>query len=307
MLSARPELVRAVSEVLLSASKPSDGALDPPLLERLDTIACELWVRNAPGFDPGGWSDSLMRGLNTWPGILAQYWLNRIASRWQAAPERWAGLAEAESTALESMLDSPTPAHSAVASILTGKLHFLFAADAAFTTAHVFPVFDADTSESAPDAWFSFLHEPRTPPGLLDAGFWQLLLRSADAATSRGGHMAHRYWMTMASVATFSAATSVDRPALVDLLAAPERAGQLTAFIRALSDTVGELDDAGREALWSSWLKEAIETRQAAAPGVQPSTEKAAWGDLALELGTADALRLTASCPGALVLSRRFG
>lgn len=306
MLSARPELTRAVSEVLQSVSKPSDDALDPALLERLDTIASELWAKNAPGFDPGAWSDSLMRGLNTWPGIVAQYWLNRIASRWQAAPERWVGLVAAEATALKNMLDSTTPAQSAAASILTGKLHFLFAADPAFTTTHVFPLFEPDTSEFAPDAWFSFLHEPRTPPDLLDARFWQLLLRSTDAATSREDHMADRYWMTIASVATFSVATSVDRPALIDLLAAPERGGQLTAFIRALSDTIGELDDAGRETLWSSWLKRAVETRQAAAPGVQPSTEKAAWGDLALELGTTDALTLTASSPGALGDRTRF-
>lgn len=306
MLSARPELTRAVSEVLKSVSKSPHGALERALLERLDTIARGLWVNGAPGFDPGGWSDSLMRGLNTWPGILAQYWLNRIASRWQEAPERWAGLAEPESAALKSMLDSPTPAQSAAASILAGKLHFLFAADAAFTTAHVFPLFDPETTEFAPDAWFSFLHEPRTPPDLLDAGFWQLLLRSADVATSRGGHMTDRYWRTMASVAMFSAATSVDRPALIDLLAAPERAGELAAFIRALGDTVDELDDAGREALWSSWLKEAIEARQSTAPGVQPSTEKTAWGDLALELGTADALILTASCPGAFGERTRF-
>lgn len=306
MLSDRPELTRAVSEVLKSVSKPSEGAVDPAVLERLDTIASELWVKNASEFDPGGWSDSLMRGLNTWPGILAQYWLNRIASRWQSAPERWAGLAAAEATALKSMLDSSTPAQPAAASMLTGKLHFLFAADPVFTAAHVFPLFDSGTSEFAPDAWFSFLHEPRTPPDLLDAGFWQLLLRSADAASIRDDHMAYRYWRTMASVATFSAAASVDRPSLIDLLAAPERAGQLAEFIRALSETVGELDDAGREALWSSWLKEAIETRQAAAPGVQPSTEKTAWGDLALEFGTAEALTLTASYPGAMGDRTRF-
>lgn len=305
-LSTRPELTRAVSEVLKSVSKPSPGAVDPLVLERLDTIASELWEKNATRFDPGGWSDSLMRGLNTWPGIVAQYWLNRIAARWQAQPKGWAGLTAAEATALKSMLDSPTPAQSAAASVLTGKLHFLFAADPVFTVAHVFPLFDSDTSEFAPDAWFSFLHEPRTPPDLLDAGFWQLLLRSAGAASIRDDQTAHLYWRTVASVATFSAAASVDRASLIDLLATPERAGQLTEFIRALCQTVGELDNAGREALWSSWLQDAIETRQAAAPGVQPPTEKTAWGDLALELGTADALELTASCPGAMGDRTRF-
>lgn len=305
-LSARPELARAVSEVLKAVSKPADGTLDSTVLDSLDTIAAGLWEKNAPRFEPGGWSDSLMRGLNTWPGIVAQYWLNRIASRWQAAPDLWAGLAKTEARALRSMLDSPTPARDAAASILTGKLHFLFAADPAFTVEHLFPLFDPATSEFAPDAWFSFLHEPRTPPDLLDAGFWQLILRSSGAATSLDGSIAHQYWRLVASVASFSTASAVDRPALIDALAAPERAGQLETFIRALSHTVSDLDADGREAVWSSWLKTAIEKRQAAAPGVQPAGEKSAWGDLALELGTTDALTLTALSPGGLGGRTRF-
>jgi len=304
-VSVRPELARAMSEVLKAFSMAPEEALDSQLIGRLDTIASELWAKNAPGFDPGGWSDSLMRGLNTWPGILAQYWLNRISLRWQAAPENWEGLAATETLALVAMLDSPTPARSAAVSILTGAVHFLFAADVTFTVERIFPLFDEDLSEFAPDAWFSFLHEPRTPPNLLDAGFWPLMLRSVEAATSRE-HMADRYWRTMASVATFSTASTVDRSALIDLLASPERGGQLAFFIRALSQTVVELDDAGRQALWSAWLKDAIERRQAAAPGVQPLAEKTAWGDLALELGTIDALTLTASCPGEMSSHTRF-
>jgi hypothetical protein len=305
-LSVRPELARAVSEVLKAVSKPAPAPLAPSLLERLDAVASKVWARNVAAFDPGGWSDSLMRGLNTWPGILAQYWLNRISTRWQTAPDQWAGLGESESAALETMLNSPGPARSTAASILSGKLHFLFAADAEFSVAHVFPLFDPELSDFAPDAWFSFLHEPRTPPDLLDAGFWSLLLRSSDAATADGDTMAYRYWRTLASIAVFSTASAVDRPALVDLLATPERAGHLPAFIRALGAVVDELDDAGRDNLWSSWLAQAITMRQAAAPGLQTPDERTAWGDLALELGTTEALYLTAAAPGALGQYTRF-
>ncbi|WP_197464252.1 SIR2 family protein [Microbacterium sp. TNHR37B] len=304
--SVRPELARPVSEVLNSVSKPAEGDLVPLAMEKLDALAVELWEMHAPEFDPGGWSDLLMRGLNTWPGILAQYWLNRVAARWQAAPEQWEGLTEIESRAFSLMLTSPTSTRDTAASILSWKLHFLFAADPQFTAARVFPLFDSDVSAFAPDAWFSFLHEPRTSPDLLDAGFWQLLLRSVDAATGRDQGMAERYWATVASIAAFSTASTVDRLALIDYLATPQRAGQLVAFIRALGHAVTDLDDAGRESLWSSWLESAIATRQAAAPGVQSPEERTAWGDLALELGTEDALTLTTSCPGAIGARTRF-
>lgn len=305
-LSVRPELARAVSEVARTLATPAPEPLTHSLLERLDIVASEVWTRNGAAFDPGGWSDSLMRGLNTWPGILAQYWLNRISTRWQSAPDQWGGLVGPESAALQTMLSSPGPAPSAAVSILTGKLHFLFAADADFTVAHVFPLFDPELSGFAPDAWFSFLHEPRTPPDLLDAGFWSLLLRSSEAATAGGDTMAYRYWRTLASIAVFSTASAVDRPALLAALAQPERAEHLSAFIRGLGTVVDELDEAGRDDLWSSWLAEAITGRQSSAPGVQPMEERAAWGDLALKLGTAEALSLTAEAPGAMGERTRF-
>ncbi|MBM3715309.1 MAG: hypothetical protein FJW64_06150, partial [Actinobacteria bacterium] len=149
-LSVRPELARAVSEMLRALAKPVPAPLAHSLLERLDTVASGVWTRNAAAFDPGGWSDSLMRGLNTWPGILAQYWLNRISTRWQSAPGQWDGLVGPETAAVKTMLSSPGPAQSAAASILTGELHFLFAADADFSVAHVFPLFDPELSNLAP-------------------------------------------------------------------------------------------------------------------------------------------------------------
>ncbi len=305
-LSVRPELARAVSEVLRTLPRLTPEPLAPSLLERLDSIATGVWMRNVAVFDPGGWSDSLMRGLNTWPGILAQYWLNRISTRWRSAPDQWEGLVGPEITAMETMLSAPGPARSTAASILSGKLHFLFAADADFSVAHLFPLFDPESCDLAPDAWFSFLHEPRTPPDLLDAGFWPLLLRSSDAATAGGDAMAYRYWRTLASIAVFSTARAVDRPALLDVLAQPDRAEHLSAFIRGLGTVVDELDEAGREDLWLSWLAEAISKRQSSAPGVQTPEEQMAWGDLALELGTAEALSLTAEAPGAMREHTRF-
>lgn len=306
-LSTRPELARALSEVLKGFSASSTEQIEPELFGRVDRIAAQVWTTNASGFDPSGWSDSLMRGLNTWPGILAQYWLNRISSRWRATPDHWTGLAAPEVAALTAMLDPSNSAGATAASILTGKLYFLFYADRVFTTAHLLPLFDPNQSEHAPDAWFSFLHEPRTPPDLLDAGFWATLLRSSDAATTREDQeISYRYWRTMASIAVYSTASTVDRPALINALASPGRSGRLSAFARALGTVVDELDQDGKQDLWSSWLEAAIEGRQSAAPGVQPLEEKAAWGDLALELGTTEALLLTAAAPGPIGQHTRF-
>lgn len=306
-LIQRAELARAVSEIMNTLAASPAGSLEPEQLQQLDELAAQLWAANAPDFDPGGWSNSLMRGINTWPGILAQYWLNRISSRWQSTPDQWAGLTDAERIALVLMLEPSSPAGATAASILTGKLHFLFAADAPFATAHMLPLFDPLESEFAADAWHSFMHEPRTPPGLLDAGLWELFLRSADVvAAGDERDIEFRFWRTMASIAVYSTATAIDRAALLDALAAPGQNGRLAAFIHAVGDVVDELAPEETQALWSSWLEAAIIARQSVAPGVQPLEERTAWCDLALELGTPEALSLTGGAPGPMGQHTRF-
>ncbi|WP_372983353.1 SIR2 family protein [Microbacterium sp.] len=306
-LCQRPELARAISDVLRELSALPPGSVRGEQWEQLDEVANRVWTTNSAAFDPGNWSGSLMRGLNTWPGILAQYWLNRISARWQSAPDRWAGLTDAERTALAPMLEPSTSAGATSASILTGKLHFLFAADRAFTVARLFPLFDPLVSDFAADAWHTFLHEPRTPPDLLDAGFWELLLRSSEIADEGDEReIEFGFWRTMASIAVFSPATVVNRPELVDALARPGQSGRLSTFVHALGTVVGELDRKGKGALWTSWLAAAIEGRQSVAPGVQPLEERAAWGDLALELRTPEALVLTNAAPGPMGQHTRF-
>jgi hypothetical protein len=298
-LSERPELSRAMAEFIRGISAGADLPLEPSLFDRLDVIAVRVWETNVESFNPGGWSDSLIRGLNTWPGIIAQYWLNRISTRWRGNQKEWRGLTCSERQALLQLLDTSKAAGAASAAVLAGKLHFLFAADSAFSIDHVFPLFDPSGTDFAPEAWFSFLHEPRTPPDLLDAGFWPLLVASVRAGwVTADTSTARRFWQVLASIATFSTARSVVRDSLIADLGSPDLPGALCLFIRALGGAARDLDGDGLSQIWSSWLKAAITSRQSLAPGVQTLEEKAAWGDLALALGTQEALLATLLAPG---------
>lgn len=304
----RPELSRALSEFTMKIAVSSDSA-PARLLERLDDLASEIWDLHADDFAEPGWSDPLMRGLNTWPGFLAQYWLQRISGRWQLDRESWSGLSTTEKSALEKMLTrvDPSSASLVAASILERDLLFLFAADRTFAIDYVLPLFDPRESDHAPDAWYSFLHNPRTSPELLDAGFWDLTVASRDtvlAITARD--VKQQYWRLIASASAYSTASAVDRPALIQHLASSPEGADLVEFLDALSAVVSDLNQEGLEEVWNQWLHAAMEGRVQSAPGVQSGAERAAWGDFALETMLPQAIELSDVAPGRMTDRTRF-
>ena len=79
--------------------------------------------------------------LNSWPGFLAQYWGTEIDRRWRHSREQWDGLSAEEWEALVSLLDGNQYALDATQPAIAGQLYFYFAADAAFATKHLIPLF----------------------------------------------------------------------------------------------------------------------------------------------------------------------
>lgn len=304
-LASRPELARPLSELASRAASGMVGGQNEETLEALDVIALKIWQAHAEEFELGAWSDSLMRGLNTWPGILAQYWLNRISARWQSDPDAWRGLVESEVNAVKMMLSPETAAGSTASSIFAGKLHFLFAADPDFAVESVFGLFDPELSAFAAEAWYSFLHEARTPPDLLDAGFWDIAVR-ARAVAAGEGRLADRYWLMLAGVAVHSTAESVNRRDLIETLTGSMGDNNLPAFLEAVAYFARDLDSTAKSEIWHSWMGDALARRLDRATLLQTPEEKAAWADLGLELKMMPLIELAATAPGPIVSRTRY-
>ncbi|MDV2980258.1 UNVERIFIED_CONTAM: SIR2 family protein [Actinomycetes bacterium ARC8] len=301
-LADRVALTQPISELCLSAVDEVETQ-EPRILEELDSLASGLWNRQAAAFEDCRTDDWLMLGLNTWPGFLAQYWINRIRLRWRAEKDDWQGLSEPEKTAISTMLSSKTAAGNPALAILAKDVFFLFAADESYTIANLFPIFEVGLHSCASQAWASYLHNPRANDVFLDAGFWRLLQSiSADVSHFPGDHIDRQYWPLLASICIHSRATTVDRDHLIDLLTAQQSDAQIVSFINALADVLTEVDGSEAERAWNSWLRGTIHRRVQSPPGVQTLSERAAWGDLAVRSGTfmVEALQLSDSAPGPL-------
>lgn len=303
------DLVRPISAFILRAAKKLDKKASTDRLARLDHLAREVWANHAVAFSEPGWSDSLLRGLNTWPGFLAQYWIQRISLRWQAEPDQWSGLRSIEEDALSAMLPSAGSSHAANAAlgIIAADFAFLFSADRRYATERLVPLFDTATSNVAPEAWFSFLHNPRTSPEMLDSGFWQLLLAAESTATSlEDRNISEQYWRLIASIAAFSTAAVVDRNELVGSLMRRSDQGPLIYFLRTLGSILHSEKPQAAVEIWDKWLGAIMTQRYDLPAGMLSQDERAAWGDLALDLGLNAAIELSARIPGPITGRTRF-
>ncbi|MGN7975968.1 SIR2 family protein [Microbacterium sp. 22195] len=297
-----PRLARSISDFFLSAVDSKALEHSEAVLVRLDELASAVWRTHAPEMEEHDSQDWLMLGLNTWPGVLAQYWVNRVRVRWTVEGDDWRGLSTADKGAAARLLDPADNATRASLAIIAADTYFIFGADPTFAREQLFPLFDATTGERAMQAWKSYLHHPRANDAMLEAGFWQQLTSAhvliADLGSDHG--LERQYWWMMASICIRSGADVIDASAFLARLTEP---AQVCSFINAMTDVLHDIDEAESTNAWSAWIAESLRGRLSQPPSMIPVQERTAWGDLALRTSggiALEALELTDSAPGPL-------
>ena len=301
-LASDDRLADAISNLCLSTVDNKALEHAESLLARLDELAAMIWRSHAKQLENRDVDDWLMLGLNSWPGVLAQYWLNHVRVRWTAEGEHWRGLSRADMEAASRLLDPCENATRASLAIIAADAFFLFGADPVFAREHVFPQFEATNTERAAQVWKSYLHHPRVNDAMLEAGFWDLLINAHDliAGLSSEHGLAHQYWWMMASICIRSSATVADGAAFFASLTDPD---QRSSFIKALADVLNDIDDAEATNAWHGWIAETMRKCLSQPLSMIAVGERTAWGDMALRVPsgvTLQALELADSAPGPL-------
>lgn len=301
-------LARPISDLCLSTVDSKAPVHSDSMLTLLDDLARSVWHNHASDVEERDSNDWLMLGLNTWPGVLAQYWLNRIRLRWKAEGESWQGLAAADKVAATRLLSPIDNASQASLAIVAADTYFLFSADPAFASQQLFPLFDAATGQRLTQVWMSYLHQPRVNDSMLESGFWRLLISApnlvADFTTEH--ELKSQYWRLMASICISSEAEGVDALAFLDGLT---RSDHVTSFITAMADVLHEVDEAESTKAWNTWIASAVDSRLSRPHSLIPVQERTAWGDLALRMPSnliLEALEFTNAAPGPLGQNTTF-
>ncbi|MDR0849364.1 MAG: SIR2 family protein [Propionibacteriaceae bacterium] len=278
-----PRSTRLISEYLFHQIRQQIDSDESPATREMRQIACELWDSYRDSFADTNDSDNAPILMNSWPGEIAAYWLQEIDRRWRKNRENWSGLSDTEKAALRSLLDGPDLTKNAVSPVLARETFFLFAADEAFTTTEIFPLFLADNTASR--AWSAYLDNPRCNDRMLGQGFLNCIVGEWDRLSQlkpRGAQ--DQFYSLVASCSSFAGITCQDRQRLLygSILAengvhAPKFAEAVVVFLRAKENDGAQV--------WDVWLRDHLSKRLAGLPRTASAEELERWADAVPYLG----------------------
>ncbi|MFE1083486.1 SIR2 family protein [Brevibacterium sediminis] len=302
------QLARPLSDFCLSVTSKKGAQLSESIIQQVDALAVHLvdnHIHDEEGYESNDW---LMLGLNRWPGVLAQYWIERIRAQWKAEGANWRGIPSTIQNAITDLLNADSQATRASRAIVSSHTYFIFGADPDFAVNAVFPLFDKTLGESASQAWKSYLNHPRVDDAMLESGFWRLLSSERDhiAELDPSSHEATQYWRLVPLVCLRSTSEFVDATTFFHRISSLD---QRCAFISSLADLFQQIDDAEATIAWDRWVSELARTRLNRTISLIPIQERTCWGDMALGMPASrsiEALEISNISPGPLGKNSTF-
>lgn len=294
------ELALSIASLVLAIIKAD---VDLPTVDRnaLDSLATELWTRHSEAFQNPDTDDWLSIGLNSWPGYLAQYWLERISRRVKKDRPDIPSLAPEEAQAIRLFLAEHGPAGHGPLALICNELYFLFAIDADFTIAQLFPLFQPGSSGVAVRAWHAYLYSPRISSAMLDAGLWESLIAMAgNELVADNVRLRSQFWDLLSAV-LLRPGQSERRELAIDAVTRVG-SGATEDLFSHLAYRLNDLDAEDQQAAWDSWIAPIRAHRLDRLPGQETPAEASAWCDLFLRMRHVlpDGLSMGLKAPGAL-------
>lgn len=274
---------RQVAQFLLGQIRQIVDSGASASADNLRSLAQSLIENNAGDENavPAG-SDGPMLALNSWPGELATYWLTEIDRRWRSDRDGWDGLNADEAAALRTLLALPNLV-AATAPAVARELFFLFAADEAFTTDSVIPLFTDSTSMVG--VWKAYLYGPRINDRMLENGMFAALLSMWDRLSDLDDEWLIRRFLSLAvSIAAHAGISVAERRQLCFTSVTAQGGVHAPRFAEEVAHDLASGAEEG-ETAWETWLQVHVEHRLNGVPRDPGAAELAAWADVVPLLG----------------------
>jgi hypothetical protein len=274
MLGQIRQIVDAGASASASASASADSLRD---------LAQRLLAKNENGENvfPTGYDGPIL-ALNSWPGELATYWLTEIDRRWRSDRDGWGGLNGDEAAAIRKLLALSNLA-AATAPAIARELFFLFAADEAFATDSVIPLFT--DSFAMVGVWKAYLYGARINDRMLQNGMFAALLSMWDRLSDLDDEALIRGFLSLAAyIAAHAGISAAERRELRITSVTAQGGMHAPRFAEEVAQELASGADDG-ETAWVTWLRGHLEDRLNGVPREPDAAELAAWADVVPFLG----------------------
>lgn len=277
------ESARSISQFVLAQIQKLVESDESPVTAALREIARNVWSGHNTAFEHGTDSQPSALALNSWPGMLADYWAMEVDRRWRHHRDDWEGLNEQETSAILELLNSANAAQDATRPALARSAFFLFAADPEFVEEHILPLFAGEAS--ARQMWGTYLYHPRTNDRMLAAGLLDGLVLEWDRLEAIEDHgLSNQFYEFAASVVSFSGLIQPDRQRVLDGSVLASNGKHAADFASAVVRLLDSPEVHGAE-VWDLWLRDHLTARLSGLPRTAHPEELARWADAVPFLG----------------------
>lgn len=276
-------VMHGVNQFLMSAERNGEAKWDT--LPTTEQFIERVWEACATDelYEPGGGTrDWMSKTINVPAGLLVEFWFERFRRRWADAGDDWHGLSETERDFLERALADRTERGALALTQIAGRLHLLDAADSSWCRTNLLPLGRWADEVTAEPFWWGVLSFSRWNSGLVAAGLMAGLLETARHLDRFGEDQARRWASLLAYIAV-----QCDDPApgiWVGELSVRADAGSRIRWLLALEEVFKELDESGRDDVWSGWLARYWHRRTLSDPVALSPGEANAFASLAPHL-----------------------
>ncbi|KQZ85902.1 hypothetical protein ASD56_06375 [Microbacterium sp. Root166] len=265
---------RSLARLLQTAVAESQP--DDAIAERATTIAEALVQSRAAAYATSAES-SLMLGLNSWPGTIAQMWTTFFSRLWSANRDAWRGIPDQYHDAILAITLAVDETAKATHPVLAAEVYFLFAADEDFTTRHLIPLFDpASNPHTVLGVWDAYTHGPRLNDRMIAAGFLDVLLRGAPVAEQLPKHLFNNYCSLLVSALLYGGIAEDQRSVAIRSIFTGSSALRETV-VELLVAKLTEFDYGDSAGAWDTWVAQLVAARAGGSPSPIAETEKARW------------------------------
>ncbi|MCU6479001.1 SIR2 family protein [Arthrobacter sp. A2-55] len=200
------------ARLLSYGTRRGDDAIPLDLTETSRAVArrlrYETEISTASNSDPIDWQT---RALTSGAGMLAQFWVNTVATEWQAYEATWNGMTLQLKQELASLVQDASSAGDEYRTVFFEKLHFFFAADETWTCEHLLPMMRWGSGQTPSEpAWAGYLYSTRWNDRMLQSGLLEALEEAFSRLPQLWPRLEDMFCKHLASIAVYSEINPVD-------------------------------------------------------------------------------------------------
>ena len=268
------ETIDPIARLLSEGVKLTDGGISLEVLEKAEDFSDMYWsalVGHTREWEADrGWLDE---AINRPAGTIAEFWVQALSKRDQAAGDDWAGLPEAYKQRLLPILTDESYSAQLARVIFGSRLQFFFALDPDWTKEYLVPLFNWDNDKlTAEQVWHGFIFWGAIPPPLHD-DFRGLLTQTVRLLETEHEELKVSLFKFVLGL-TWSHETDSDwRQWFYEVLKTTTEKDRV-AIGHQIHIELGSMEDSVKSKFWTNWLRQYWSDRNQANP-VALSAEEA--------------------------------